>query len=56
MALPPLVLLLMSDQHRWDAFTGLDSQLKTPNFDRLLENGTRFDRHYTSTPSCAQPV
>jgi arylsulfatase A-like enzyme len=52
----PHILLLVTDQHRWDAFGGLEpsGQLSTPNFDRLLANGTgvRFDRHYTSTPSC----
>ena len=44
----------MTDQHRWDAFGGLEpsGQLRTPNFDRLFEGGARFDRHYTSTPSC----
>ena len=50
----PHILLLVTDQHRWDAFGGLEpsGQLRTPNFDRLFEGGARFDRHYTSTPSC----
>ena len=26
--------------------------LSTPNFDRLFEEGVRFDTHYTSVPSC----
>ncbi len=49
----PNVLLLMSDQHRWDAFgfTG-NSVIRTPNFDKLAAGGTRFTECWAQHPVC----
>ena len=54
---PPVdknVLIIMSDQHRWDALsTAGHSVLHTPNIDRLASQGMRFTRHYSGAPVCA---
>jgi len=47
------VLFLFSDEHRSDALGCQGHALvKTPNLDRLAENGTRFENAYTSSPVC----
>ncbi|MBI4892705.1 MAG: arylsulfatase [Acidobacteria bacterium] len=49
----PNLLLLMSDQHRAD-WLGSDgnSQVHTPNLDRIAAEGVRFNHAYSSTPTC----
>jgi choline-sulfatase len=49
----PNILLLMADQFRGDAL-GSDgnSQIQTPNLDRLAREGARFSCAYSSTPTC----
>ncbi len=49
----PNILFLMADQFRADC-VGADGNrvIRTPNLDRLAAEGARFDRAYTSTPSC----
>lgn len=47
------VLLLMTDQHRWDAVGCYGNEvIDTPNIDFLASLGTVFDCAYTPTPSC----
>ena len=51
---PPNVLVIFSDDHARAAVSGYGSQIvKTPGVDRIIAEGIRFDRHYTSNPLCA---
>ncbi|MEX0325235.1 MAG: sulfatase-like hydrolase/transferase [Puniceicoccaceae bacterium] len=49
----PNILFLIMDDQRPDTL-GPDSRfpVHTPNLDRLCAEGTRFDRHYVTTPIC----
>ena len=49
---PLNVLLITSDQHRWDCIGRLNPAIKTPNLDRLSARGITFDRAYTVNPVC----
>lgn len=47
------VLLLMTDQHRWDALGCYGNKvIQSPNLDRLAGEGTRFSHMYSAVPSC----
>ncbi|MGL1894352.1 MAG: sulfatase-like hydrolase/transferase [Spirochaetaceae bacterium] len=46
------VLLITSDQQRWDTLGVYNDRIKTPNLDRLSQNGITFDRAYTVNPVC----
>ncbi len=46
------ILFLMDDQHRADAVSYENKWVKTPNLERLAEEGARFTRAYSSVPSC----
>lgn len=49
----PNVLLIMTDQQRWDAIGCYgNKEIETPNLDWLASIGTVFTAAYTSTPSC----
>jgi arylsulfatase len=49
----PNILLLMSDQHRADAWGPAGNRvIATPNLDRLAAGGVRFSCAYSSTPTC----
>lgn len=47
------LLMIMADQHRGDCL-GCDGHpvVKTPNLDRLANEGARFRNAYSSTPTC----
>ena len=47
------LLLIMSDQHRWDAL-GMagNTIIKTPVLDQLARDGVRFTNAYTICPTC----
>lgn len=47
----PHVVLIMTDQQRWDTTTP-DSPVETPYLDWLAARGTRFTSAYSATPSC----
>lgn len=49
----PNIVLLMSDQHRWDAMgcSGNDF-VSTPNMDRMAAEGARFENAFTPFPVC----
>lgn len=49
----PNILLIHSDQHRWDCL-GCHGHplLRTPNLDRLAEQGVDFQQAYTPAPVC----
>ena len=49
----PNILLLMTDQQRFDTIAALgNSIIKTPALDRLVRQGTAFTRCYTPSPVC----
>ncbi|MFW6277205.1 MAG: sulfatase-like hydrolase/transferase, partial [Prolixibacteraceae bacterium] len=50
----PNVLLFFIDDYGYGdiSFEG-NTQIKTPNIDRIAENGIRFDRFYQSSGACA---
>jgi arylsulfatase A-like enzyme len=51
---PPNVLVIFPDQWRRQALGCYgDPLVRTPNLDRLAEEGIRFDRCYTNNPVCS---
>ena len=49
----PNILLITTDQQRWDAVGGTGpSFLRTPHFDHLCREGVRFNRAYSDCPVC----
>lgn len=49
----PNILLIVSDQHRWDCSGGVgEYPVRTPHLDALARTGTRFDAAYTPIPLC----
>eukprot|EP01064_Diplonema_japonicum_P031595 TRINITY_DN5708_c0_g1_i1.p1 TRINITY_DN5708_c0_g1~~TRINITY_DN5708_c0_g1_i1.p1 ORF type:complete len:520 (+),score=162.47 TRINITY_DN5708_c0_g1_i1:54-1562(+) len=46
----PNLLFMMADQMRWDAIGAHGAG--TPNIDRLADEGVKFAKAYTSTPTC----
>ena len=50
----PNILFINTDQHTWDAISAYgNTDLNTPNIDRLHHNGISFMRSYCSDPVCA---
>ena len=50
----PNILLLMADQVRWDALGCYgNTQIRTPNIDRIALSGSTFDNHYVQNPVCS---
>ena len=49
----PSYIFFISDQHRADHLGCYgNSQVKTPNIDRLAQSGTRFENFYVANPFC----
>ncbi len=49
----PNLLFIMTDQQRWDAMSCAgNSVLKTPNLDRLAQEGARFELCHSQCPVC----
>ena len=48
----PNILLLMTDQQRWDAMGCSGNWLQTPNLDRIASEGIRFTNCVTTSPVC----
>ena len=52
-------LLIPSDQQHFDTIGAFNSEIKTPNLDRLVREGTTFQKAYcpnlTCTPTRASP-
>ncbi len=48
----PNILFIMTDQQRWDAMGCSGGWVKTPNLDRIAEEGVRFKNCVTTTPVC----
>jgi arylsulfatase len=51
---PPNILLICTDQQRYDTINSLGNSLvNTPNIDRLVREGVSFDRAYCQSPVCS---
>jgi arylsulfatase A-like enzyme len=48
----PNILFITTDQQRWDAVGIHNPVLRTPNMDRLANEGIRFDRTYPTNAIC----
>lgn len=48
----PNILLITSDQQHWDTLGAFNSEIQTPNLDRLVREGTTFTRAYCPNPTC----
>lgn len=48
----PNILLLVTDQQRFDALGVLSDWVGTPHIDRLAREGVTFTRTYTNSPAC----
>ncbi len=48
----PNILLITSDQQHWNTIGARNPEVKTPNLDRLVREGTSFDRAYCPNPTC----
>ena len=48
----PNILLIMTDQQRWDAMSCSGNWGQTPNMDRIASEGVRFTNGVTNSPVC----
>ena len=49
----PNILVLYTDQQRWDALgANGNSNIQTPNLDRLVAEGANFSRYFIQNPVC----
>lgn len=48
----PNILLIMTDQQRWDAMGCSGGWVNTPNMDRIASEGVRFANCVTTSPVC----
>ncbi|MCY9659657.1 sulfatase-like hydrolase/transferase [Paenibacillus chondroitinus] len=48
----PNILLITSDQQHWNTLGAFNSEINTPNLDRLVKEGTTFTRSYCPNPTC----
>jgi len=48
----PNILLITSDQQHWNTLGCLNPEIKTPNLDKLAEQGSLFTRAYCPNPTC----
>lgn len=48
----PNILLLQTDQHRWDALGCVNPVVKTPTLDALAARGVRFSQAVCNNPMC----
>lgn len=48
----PNILLITSDQQHWNTIGAFNPEIRTPNLDRLVREGTTFGRAYCPSPVC----
>ncbi|WNQ10728.1 sulfatase-like hydrolase/transferase [Paenibacillus aurantius] len=48
----PNILLITSDQQHWNTIGAFNPEIRTPNLDRLVREGTVFTRAYCPNPLC----
>ena len=54
MTQPPNIILIITDQQRYDTINALGfPYMDTPNLDRLVNEGVSFDNCHITAPSCA---
>ena len=54
MAVRPNIILIITDQQRYDSINALGFPwVDTPNLDRLVQDGISFDNCFITAPSCA---
>jgi len=53
-AIRPNILLIYTDDHGWAdlGVQGVDQDVRTPNLDRLADDGVVFERGYVTAPQC----
>ncbi len=49
----PNILLITSDQQHFSMLGKVNKILKTPNLDKLADEGMSFDRAYCPNPTCS---
>jgi len=49
----PNILLITSDEQSWNTLGVINDRIKTPNLDRLGNEGRRFERAYCNNPVCS---
>lgn len=50
---PPNIVLIVTDDQRFDMLGSVDPLLVTPNMDRLAAAGARFENAFVTSPICA---
>jgi len=48
----PNILLIMTDQQRWDSLGVVSPWMRTPNMDRIAQEGMHFTNCITTSPVC----
>ena len=48
----PNILLITSDQQHFNTIGAFNPEIRTPNLDRLVQEGTTFQRAYCPNPTC----
>jgi len=48
----PNILFIIDDQHRWDYLQAMHPWLRTPNLQRLMDQGLSYNHCYSSNPLC----
>lgn len=48
----PNILFIMTDEQKYDTFSCINSKIKTPHLDELIEQSVFFENAYCSNPSC----
>jgi len=50
----PNIIFILTDDHRWDAFSCMNHPfLKTPNLDRIANEGVMFENSFCTTSLCS---
>ena len=52
-AQPNIIFILTDDQGPWAAGCYGNSEIRTPNIDRIADTGMRFDRFFCASPVCS---
>jgi arylsulfatase A-like enzyme len=50
---PNIIFILSDDQGPWAAGCYGNSEIRTPNLDRIANTGMRFDRFFCASPVCS---
>ena len=50
---PNVILILTDDQGYWSLGCNGNKEIRTPNIDRLAENGVRMENFFCASPVCS---